>query len=124
MANTVRKAMKYRKVTDPLVLHSDRGSQYVSKAYLEAASKLQLSYSKKGYPYDNACIEAFHSLIKHEWLNRFRIKDRAHAHKLVFEYIDTFYNTVRIHSHCDYLSPVDFEKLYNLSLNTDLRFVG
>ncbi len=41
VADTVRKVMKSRKVTDPLVLHSDRGSQYVSKAYLEAASKLQ-----------------------------------------------------------------------------------
>ena len=30
----------------------------------------------------------------------------------VFEYIETFYNTVRIHSHCDYMSPNDFEKLY------------
>ncbi len=124
VADTVRKAMKSRKISDPLVIHSDRGSQYVSKAYLEAASKLQLSYSKKGYPYDNACIEAFHSLIKREWLDRFRIKNITHAQKLVFEYIEAFYNTVRIHSHCDYLSPVDFEKLYNLSLNTDLRFVG
>ncbi len=88
------------------------------------ASKLQLSYSKKGYPYDNACIEAFHSLIKLEWLGRFRIKNIVYAQKLVFEYIETFYNTVCIHSHCDYLSPVNFEKLYNLSLNTDLRFVG
>ena len=62
--------------------------------------------------YDNACIEAFHSLIKREWLNRFQIQDYAHAYRLVFEYIETFYNTVRIHSHCDYMSPDDFEKLY------------
>ncbi|WP_334298926.1 IS3 family transposase [Roseburia faecis] len=35
-----------------------------------------------------------------------------HAYRLVFEYIETFYNTVRIHSHCDYMSPNDFEKMY------------
>ncbi|WP_278292290.1 IS3 family transposase [Ruminococcus bromii] len=35
-----------------------------------------------------------------------------HAYRLVFEYIETFYNTVRIHSHCDYMSPNDFEKLF------------
>ena len=35
-----------------------------------------------------------------------------HAYSLVFEYIETFYNTVRIHSHCDYMSPNDYEKLY------------
>lgn len=39
-ADTVRKAMRLRKITDLLVLHSDRGSQYVSKSYLEAAIKL------------------------------------------------------------------------------------
>jgi len=124
VAETVNKAMKRRKVNSPLVLHSDRGSQYVSKAYLEAADNAQLSYSKKGYPYDNACIESFHSLIKREWLNRVRIRDHAHAKRLVFEYIDTFYNTVRIHSHCGYLSPDDFEKLYNNSLDIHLSLVS
>lgn len=121
VADTVRKAMKQRKVTAPLVIHSDRGSQYVSEAYRQAAEGLVLSYSKKGYPYDNACIESFHSLIKREWLNRFKIKNFAHAQKLVFEYIDAFYNTVRIHSHCDYSSPCDFEDLYNHSISDTIR---
>jgi transposase InsO family protein len=61
--------------------------------------------------YDNACIESFHSLIKREWLSRFKIENRAHAYRLVFEYIEAFYNTVRIHSHCGYMSPDQFEKL-------------
>ena len=121
VADTVRKAMKERKITAPLVLHSDRGSQYVSEAYRQAAEGMNLSYSKKGYPYDNACIESFHSLIKREWLNRFKIRDFAHAHKLVFEYIDAFYNTVRIHSHCDYSSPCDFENSYINSLYQNIR---
>ena len=71
---------------------------------------MQRSYSHSGYPYDNACIESFHSLIKREWLNRFNIINYKHAYRLVFEYIETFYNTVRIHSHYDYMSPNDFEK--------------
>lgn len=121
VSDTVRKAMKERKVTAPLVIHSDRGSQYVSEAYRQAAEGHVLSYSKKGYPYDNACIESFHSLIKREWLNRFKIKNFAHAHKLVFEYINAFYNTVRIHSHCDYSSPCDFEKNYINSLSENIR---
>ena len=61
---------------------------------------------------DNACIESFHSLIKREWLNRFKISNYKHAYRLVFEYLETFYNTKRIHSHCDYMSPDDFEGLY------------
>ena len=52
------------------------------------------------------------SFIKREWLNRFNIKNYRHAFNLIFEYIETFYNTVRIHSHCDYMSPDEFEKLH------------
>ena len=110
--DTVNKAKARRNTDLPLILHSDRGSQYVSKAYREATEKFQLSYSHKGYPYDNACIESFHSLIKREWLDRFSIEDHCHAYRLVFEYIEAFYNTVRIHSHCNYMSPDQFEKLY------------
>ena len=109
---TITKAKACRDTDQPLIIHSDRGSQYVSNAWREATDKMQRSYSAKGYPYDNACIESFHSLIKREWLNRFNILNYRHAYRLVFEYIETFYNTVRIHSHCDYMSPDEFEKLY------------
>jgi putative transposase len=109
---TVNIAKTTRNITQPLIIHSDRGSQYVSRAYQEATEKMQRSYSHAGYPYDNACIEAFHSLIKREWINRFRIQYHRQAYRLVFEYIETFYNTVRIHSHCGYMSPNDYERLY------------
>lgn len=109
---TINKAKARRNTDLPLIIHSDRGSQYVSNAWREATKSMQRSYSHSGYPYDNACIESFHSLIKREWLNRFNIRNYSHAYRLVFEYIETFYNTVRIHSHCDYMSPDEFEKLY------------
>ena len=54
---------------------------------------MKRSYSKKACPWDNACIESFHSLIKREWLNQ-------------------FYNTVRMHSHCNYQSPNQYERSY------------
>lgn len=110
--DTINKAKERRNTDLPLIIHSDRGSQYVSQAYRDATHKMTRSYSHTGYPYDNACIESFHALIKREWLNRFKIFNYNHAYRLVFEYIETFYNTVRIHSHCDYMSPNDFEKLY------------
>ena len=110
--NTIEKAKARRSTDLPLIIHSDRGSQYVSKAYRKATEDMQRSYSHKGYPYDNACIESFHALIKREWLDRFKITDFRHAYRLVFEYIEAFYNTVRIHSHCDYMSPDQYEKLY------------
>lgn len=125
VVDTINKANARRDTDHPLILHSDRGSQYVSKAYREATAKYQLSYSHKGYPYDNACIESFHALIKREWLNRFKIANYKQAYRLVFEYIETFYNTVRIHSHCNYMSPNEFEKLYaSVSINEVLEKVS
>ncbi len=109
---TINKAKASRTIDQPLIIHSDRGSQYVSAAWIDATEKMQRSYSHSGYPYDNACIESFHALIKREWLNRFTIRDYSHAYRLVFEYIEAFYNTVRIHSHCDYMSPDAFEKWF------------
>lgn len=97
-------------------MHSDRGIQYTSEAYQKATDKFINSYSKKAYPWDNACIESFHALIKREWLNRFKIIDYNQAYKLVFNYIDAFYNTVRIHSHCGYLSPNQYEAKYEEEL--------
>lgn len=112
VVETINKAKARRNIYMPLIIHSDRGSQYVSNAWRDATKSMQRSYSHSGYPYDNACIESFHSLIKREWLNRFNIRNYNHAYRLIFEYIETFYNTVRVHSHCGYMSPDEFEKLY------------
>lgn len=98
---TINKAKTRRSMDLPLIMHSDRGSQYVSEQYRKATAKMQCSYSKKAFPWDNACIESFHSIIKREWLNRFKIQNFRHAYQLVFEYLEAFYNTKRIHSHCD-----------------------
>ena len=119
----VAKAKRIRKVSKPLIIHTDRGCQYVSNNYISITADMQRSYSKKAYPWDNACIEAFHTLIKREWLNRFKIFDYNHAYKLVFQYIETFYNTVRIHSHCDYLSPNEYEDKYWKELK-DLELIA
>ena len=96
----------------PKVIHTDRGTQYTSVSYWDETQGIIKSYSSKANPWDNACIESFHALIKREWLNRFKIQDIHHAHSLVFEYIDAFYNTKRIHSYCGYRSPISYENLY------------
>lgn len=121
---TINKAKARRNTEQPLILHSDRGSQYVSNEYQKATGNMQRSYSKKAFPWDNACIESFHSLIKREWLNRFKICNYRQAYRLVFEYIEAFYNTKRIHSHCDYISPDDFERLYEKAQKEGMQLAG
>ena len=108
----IKKAQKRRNIEKPLIIHSDRGIQFTSDLYREITDKMKRSYSKKACPWDNACIESFHALIKREWLNQYKIKDYNEAYRLIFEYIETFYNTVRIHSHCGYESPDNYERNY------------
>ena len=60
--DTINKAKARRNIDQPLIIHSDRGSQYVAKEYKKATENMQRSYSKKAFPWDNACIESFHSL--------------------------------------------------------------
>lgn len=117
----IEKAKKNRHIKNPLIFHCDRGCQYVSEAFRKATAGMIHSYSKKAYPWDNACIESFHALLKREWINRFKIFNYTHAYKLIFEYIEAFYNTVRIHSHCGYLSPNDYEEQYLKKLEITVK---
>ena len=80
--DTINKAKARRNIDKPLIIHTDRGSQYVATEY------------------------------KREWLNRFKIRDYKQAYRLIFEYLEAFYNTKRIHSHCNYMSPNEFERVY------------
>ncbi len=120
----IEEAKKHRIMAEPLSVHSDRGSQYISQAYLEALGKIKPSYSRKASPWQNACIESFHALIKREWLYSFEIADFDHAYKLVFEYIEAFYNTVRSHSHCNYLSPAQYESYYYQRLRGSMKKIA
>ena len=105
-------AKRRRGICQPLVIHSDRGVQYTSEAYIEATKGMRRSYSRKGNPWDNACIESWHALLKRECIKLHRIRDYHEAKSLIFSYIEGFYNTTRIHSHCGYLSPNQYEENY------------
>ncbi len=90
-----------------IILYSDLGVQYTSQkfeAYVEAKHMIH-SFSRKGNPYDNACIESFHSMIEKEEINHQKYPDFNTAHKAVFEYIESWYNRKRIHSAINYMTP-------------------
>lgn len=120
----IEKAKRKRGVDKPKIMHTDRGIQYTCNVYQEATKGWTRSYSEKTYPWDNACIESFHGLIKREWMNRCTVIDYNYAYKLIFEYIETFYNTVRIHSHCGYKSPVDYEKEHLTKMEKKLKIAS
>ncbi|MCM3086861.1 IS3 family transposase [Bhargavaea ginsengi] len=109
--SALRKALAIRQPKDGVIHHSDRGSQYCSNVYTKKLTdnRAVISMSRKGDPWDNACIESFHATLKKELIYRLGRVTREEAEKAVRNYIDNFYNTVRIHSSLGYLSPVEFE---------------
>ena len=109
-------ALSSREVTKNLIHHSDRGSQYCSNDYVDKLvdNNIQISMSRKGDPYDNACIESFHATIKKELIYRTRFVSRADARKAIANYIVSFYNERRRHSTIGYSSPSNYERTYRL----------
>ena len=107
-------AIKRRAPAPGLLHHSDRGSQYVDAALIEALSRLGIarSMSRAGNCYDNAAMESFWSSLKTETqMDIMPPATRAEAKLAIFDYIETFYNPTRRHSSLGYLSPVAFEKI-------------
>lgn len=94
-----------------LIHHSDRGSQYASTDYQAALNKqnMRCSMSRKGDCWDNAVVESFFSSLKTERVHRRLYRSRDEARRDIFEYIEVFYNRVRLHSTLGYLSPEHFE---------------
>jgi putative transposase len=92
------------------ILHSDRGSQYCSKAYQQMIERNQLvcSMSRKGNCWDNAPMESFWGTLKQEWLNGQHFRTRAEAKSASFEYIWIFYNRKRMHSSIGYSTPENY----------------
>lgn len=97
-----------------LIHHSDRGSQYCSKAYQALLDHHGIisSMRRKGNCYDNACIESFPSIIKKEWIFHEKYRTRAQAMASILDYILHFYNCKRIHGTIGYKTPIAYEKEY------------
>ena len=108
----IKNAQIKGKFKEGAIFHSDLGSQYTSnkvEKYLKAL-KLKHSYSKKGYPYDNACMESFNAILKKEEVNLKEYETFEEARKAIFEFIEGWYNRKRIHSAIGYKIPYQLEE--------------
>lgn len=104
-------ARKNRSIKDGFIFHSDRGVQYASNKITSLFSfnrKITQSMSRKGNCWDNAVAESFFKTIKHEWLYRFKYTSTEMLFNSVKDYIQ-WYNTERLHSSLDYLTPLEKE---------------
>ncbi|UXS38121.1 IS3 family transposase [Staphylococcus delphini] len=112
--SALNKAYTIQESKEGLIHHSDQGSQYASIEYqnLLREKGSQSSMGRKGNCYDNACIESFHSIIKKELIHHQNYKTRNEAMFNIVEYILTFYNSKRVNSTLNDMSPIEFEKKY------------
>jgi putative transposase len=115
--DALRMAIFRRKRPKGVIVHSDRGSQYCSHIYRQLLRQNQLlgSMSAKGNCYDNACAESFFHSIKVETIHGERFETRGAMRQTVFEYIETDYNPVRLHSSNGFQSPIEFEANFKQS---------
>jgi len=104
-------AIQNRKPSKGLIFHSDRGSQYASHEFQKSLWKhaIRSSMSRKGDCWDNAVAESFFSTLKTELIFHNRYQHRKQAKRDIFEYIEIYYNRIRMHSTLDYKSPENYE---------------
>ena len=112
VVDALEMAIAARGPEEGLLAHSDRGSQYASEHYQRLLKKhgIECSMSGVGQCWDNAPMESFFATLKKELVHHEDYQTRAQARASIFEYIETFYNTMRRHSSLGYLSPADYEQ--------------
>lgn len=108
----LRRAVAARRTVPPgLVHHTDRGSPYASEAYRAALAGFGMvaSMSRTGDCWDNAVAESFFATLRAELVDHETYPTKASAENAIGRYIERFYNVERLHSHLDYVSPIEFE---------------
>jgi putative transposase len=105
-------ALARRRPKAGLLHHSDRGSQYTSRAYrlILAQSGIMVSMSRKGNCWDNAAMESFFGSLKEECVGNTIYASHEEARLALFIYLEVYYNRIRRHSTLGYVSPLVYEQ--------------
>jgi transposase InsO family protein len=111
VVDAMQQALVARRGTRGLIFHSDRGSQYGSKAFRDLLQRADInqSMSARANPYHNAWTESFMGTLKAELIQNGRYICLEDARSDLFDFIDAYYNTQRMHSSLNYSSPSHFE---------------
>ncbi len=109
----LRMAVAQRHPEAGLLHHSDRGTEFTCNRYQAALQELgiEVSMSRTGNCWDNAAMESFFATLAKECTNRLRFQTRQEARSAIFEYIECFYNPIRLHSTLELSSPFSFEQV-------------
>ena len=113
---TMQKALcSQQKIKEGLILHSDQGAQYSSKAFVEFCERMQItqSMSRAGTPYDNAVMERYFNTLKNECTNLYEFRTEEMLYRTVEEFAYVEYNYVRPHSFNGYRTPFEARNSHN-----------
>lgn len=107
-----KQAVAYRSPKPGMIFHSDRGSQYCAEDFkkLLVPHQIEQSMSRKGNCWDNAPAESFFKSLKYEAKMPKRFTSYSQARRVLFDYIECWYNTNRLHSALDYRTPNEIEQ--------------
>jgi len=113
----LQKALARRTITQHLVHHSDRGTQYAANVYVNLLKEqgIRISMSRSGNPYDNAQAERFIKTLKYEEIYLNEYEHLAEARFRIGEFLDVVYNHKRLHSKLGYVPPAEFEQSFSQS---------
>lgn len=107
-------AVLHQPIDKPLIFHSDRGVQYAADSFTRLLAKepfVTQSMSRKGNCWDNAVAESFFKTLKSECIYRNQVLSKKQTELAVFEYIETWFNTQRMHSSIGYKTPSQQEEI-------------
>ena len=112
-SNALTYAMKKRGYPKNVILHTDRGSEYLSYAFQTYVKKWRMKHSvnRPGHCTDNAFMESFFHSLKAELIRGRKFDSIIELRKAVSDYINNFYNNDRLHSGLNYCSPIEFEAM-------------
>lgn len=111
--NAFWSAVKKRKPEKGMIVHSDGGGQYGAMKFrnILKKGKFRQSMTRRDNHYDNAFAESLFSRLKTEMLQKGKFCNLEDATTECFDYIELYYNKLRLHSSLGYLSPIAFEEL-------------
>jgi putative transposase len=117
VCDTVAMARRNGRVRRRAIFHSDRGSQYTSKQFVTClrSNRMRGSMGRVGTCYDNAVAESFFASLKKELVDRTVFPTREHARKAIANYIEIWYNRMRLHSGLDYQTPNEARERFSKS---------
>jgi len=109
--SALKKALTHREVKPGLLFHSDRGAEYGAYLFQDelARAGMRPSMNRPRHMTDNAHVESFFKTMKTETFHGLVFESVTQLRMTLAWYIDSYYNTNRLHSSLGFNTPDEYE---------------